>query len=371
MPMGNAAATPAIEVENLVMRYGAATSVDRVSFAVNRGEQLTLLGPSGCGKTSTLRAVAGLERPHAGAIRIGGQTMYDGARRINLPAEQRGLSMVFQSYAIWPHMTVFENVAYGLRVRRESGAALKEKVHRALDLVQMAAFADRNASQLSGGQQQRVALARAFAFSPSVVLLDEPLSNLDAKLRAEMRIELRELQHRLKLTALYVTHDLEEALAMSDRIAVMRGGAIVQNGTPHEIYHLPRTAFVADFIGSANLVRGRLRPDLCGGGRVAVQTGAGHIVHGDGHGRSAGPEPTLSLRTVHLRLSAKSPDEPLNVWPVTVKRSVFLGDLSQIHVAWGGRELVVRQTAMSPFAEGQTVYLAISPEHCVLLEQEG
>jgi ABC-type Fe3+/spermidine/putrescine transport system ATPase subunit len=337
---------------------------------VNAGEQLTLLGPSGCGKTSTLRAVAGLERPHAGAIRIGGRTMYDGARRINLPAEQRGLSMVFQSYAIWPHMTVFENVAFGLRVRNESGAALTEKVHRALDLVQMGAFADRNAAQLSGGQQQRVALARAFAFSPAVVLLDEPLSNLDAKLRAEMRIELRELQHRLKLTALYVTHDLEEALAMSDRIAVMRRGAIVQSGTPHEIYHLPRTAFVADFIGSANLVRGHLRADLSGGGRVALETGAGHVVHGEGGGRSAGAEPTLSLRTVHLRVYAKPPDETVNVWPVVVKRSVFLGDLSQIHVAWGDRELVVRQTAMPPFAEGQTVYLAISPEHCVLLEPE-
>jgi ABC-type Fe3+/spermidine/putrescine transport system ATPase subunit len=367
---GTAGGTPAVEVENLVIRYGAATAVDQVSFVVNAGEQLTLLGPSGCGKTSTLRAVAGLERPHAGAIRIGGRTVYDGARRINLPAEQRGLSMVFQSYAIWPHMTVFENVAYGLRVRNESATALKEKVHRALDLVQMGAFAGRNAAQLSGGQQQRVALARAFAFSPSVVLLDEPLSNLDAKLRAEMRIELRELQHRLKLTALYVTHDLEEALAMSDRIAVMRRGAIVQNGPPHEIYHLPRTAFVADFIGSANLVRGRLRPDLSGGERVALETPAGHIVHGDVNGRNAGPEPTLSLRTVHLRLSTKPPEEPFNVWPVVVKRSVFLGDLSQIHVAWGDRELIVRQTMMPEFTEGQMVYLAISPEHCVLLEPE-
>jgi ABC-type Fe3+/spermidine/putrescine transport system ATPase subunit len=368
--MRNAAATPAIEVENLVIRYGSATAVDSVSFVANEGEQLTLLGPSGCGKTSTLRAVAGLERPHAGAIRIGGRAVYDAARGINLPAEQRGLSMMFQSYAIWPHMTVFENVAYGLRVRNERGASLKEKVHHALDLVQMVPFASRNASQLSGGQQQRVALARALAFSPLVLLLDEPLSNLDAKLRAEMRIELRELQHRLKLTALYVTHDLEEALAMSDRIVVMRRGAIVQSGPPHEIYHQPRTAFVADFVGSANLVRGRLRADLSGDGRVALETEAGHIVHGDAHGRSAGSQPTMSLRTIHLRLHAKPPDETVNVWPVVVKRRVFLGDLSQIHVAWGDRELVVRQTAMSQLAEGQAAYLAISPEHCVLLEPE-
>src|SRR5262245_55449195 len=228
--MRNAAATPAIEVENLVIRYGSVTAVDSVSFSVNQGEQLTLLGPSGCGKTSTLRAVAGLERPSEGAIRIGGRTMYDAAKRINIPTEQRGLSMVFQSYAIWPHMTVFDNVAYGLRVRNETAAALKEKVHHALDLVKMGAFAERNASQLSGGQQQRVALARACAFSPTVLLFDEPLSNLDAKLRAEMRIELRELQRRLKVTSVYVTHDLEEALAMSDQIIVMRAGDIEQSG---------------------------------------------------------------------------------------------------------------------------------------------
>jgi ABC-type Fe3+/spermidine/putrescine transport system ATPase subunit len=185
-----------------------------------------------------------------------------------------------------------------------------------------------------------------------------------------MRIELRELQHRLKLTALYVTHDLEEALAMSDRIVVMRRGAIVQRGPPYEIYHQPRTAFVADFVGSANLVRGRLRPDLCGDGRVALETEAGHIVYGGAHGRSAGSQPTMSLRTIHLRLYAKQPDETVNVWPVVVKRRVFLGDLSQIHVAWGDRELVVRQTAVSQLAEGQAAYLAISPEHCVLLEPE-
>ena len=229
---------------------------------------MTLLGPSGCGKTSTLRAVAGLEKPTAGAIRVGGSTMFDGARSINVPAEQRGMSMVFQSYAIWPHMTVFDNVAYGLRVRNESGAALKEKVHHALDLVKMGAFAERNASQLSGGQQQRVALARACAFSPTVLLFDEPLSNLDAKLRSEMRIELRELQRRLGVTSLYVTHDLEESLAMSDRIVVMRSGRVEQDGTPADIYRYPRTAFVADFVGSANLITGQVLDGAASDGSV-------------------------------------------------------------------------------------------------------
>jgi len=359
---------PEIEVANLEIRYGSVTAVHSVSFTVRQGDQLTLLGPSGCGKTTTLRAIAGLERPSAGTIRIRGETMYDGARGINVPAERRGLSMVFQSYAIWPHMSVFENVAYGLNVRRVPAAEVKEKVHQALDLVKMGAFADRNASALSGGQQQRVAVARACAFSPKVLLFDEPLSNLDAKLRAEMRIELRELQHRLGITSLYVTHDLEEALAMSDDIIVMRGGNIEQRGSPDEIYNYPRTAFVADFVGSANLISGKPRPDLGRDGLVALETDGGNVVHGVAHGRVAGAQPTMSVRTVHLKLSATRPDAPLNVWPVVVKHAVFLGDLTQVYVEWGGRELVIRQTAAETLKEGATGYLWIDPAHCVLLE---
>ena len=362
-----------IEVENLEIHYGPVAAVGPVSFSVQPGQQLTLLGPSGCGKTTTLRAIAGLERPSSGAIRIGGQTMYSSAEGINLPAERRGLSMVFQSYAIWPHMTVYDNVAYGLRVRRKSRAEVDEKVRRALDLVQMGQYANRHASQLSGGQQQRVALARACAFSPSVLLFDEPLSNLDAKLRGDMRIELRELQHRLGVTSLYVTHDLEEALAMSDRIVVMRGGQIEQSGPPGEIYNYPRTAFVADFVGSSNLIRGRMRPDLSQAGLIALESDGGHIVHGVAHGRPAGEAPVLSVRTVHLRLGTERPDgmapgAPLNVWPVTVRRSVFLGDLTELHVEWGGRELVVRCSGMADVGEGQPAFLSADPRHCVLLE---
>src|SRR4051794_30155983 len=214
------AETPHIEVKDLVIRYGAVAAVGPVSFSVPAGRQLTLLGPSGCGKTTTLRAVAGLEQPYSGSIRIGGRTMFDGAARINLPAEQRGLSMVFQSYAIWPHMTVFENVAYGLRVRRRSAAEIKEKAGQALDLAQMGKFAARPAAALPGGQQQRVALARACAFSPSVLLFDEPLSNLDAKLRGDMRIELRELQHRLRPNLPFLAIHPEERLARLDTLYV-------------------------------------------------------------------------------------------------------------------------------------------------------
>src|SRR6201991_511806 len=254
--------SPHIEVDRLEVYYGSVPAVRGVSFNVLPGEQLTLLGPSGCGKTTTLRAIAGLERPTSGAIRIAGRTVYSSAEGINIPAEKRGLSMVFQSYAIWPHMTVAENVAYGLKVRRRPSAEIDEGVRRALDLVQMSAFADRPASKLSGGQQQRVAVARAVAFSPSVLLFDEPLSNLDAKLRAEMRVELRELQRRLDITSLYVTHDQEEALAISDRVIVMNVGVIEQIGTPEQIYNQPKNRFVADFVGSANLIRGRVREAL-------------------------------------------------------------------------------------------------------------
>ena len=358
-----------IEVEDLIVRYGAATAVAGVSFSVQPGEQLTLLGPSGCGKTTTLRAIAGLERPSAGAIRIGGATVYSSAARIDVPAEKRGLSMVFQSYAIWPHMSVFDNVAYGLRVRRVAAHEIDTKVRAALALVQMAGFEARPASQLSGGQQQRVALARACVFSPQVLLFDEPLSNLDAKLRADMRIELRELQHRLGITSVYVTHDLEEALAMSDRIVVMRNGAIEQIGSPSDIYNLPRNAFVADFVGSANLIRGRLRPDLAADGLTALETSGGQIVYGMAHGRPLGAEPTFSVRTVHLRLSPAPPAAARNVWPVRVRRCVFQGDFTQAHVTWGDRELIVRSAAMVPLADGEDAFLSVDPACCVVLEE--
>ncbi len=364
-------AAPAIEVENLSIRYGGVTAVETVSFAVDAGQQLTLLGPSGCGKTSTLRAVAGLERPTSGVIRIAGRSVFDGAAGINVAAEQRGMSMVFQSYAIWPHMTVFENVAYGLRVRKESGAALDEKVRHALDLVKMDAYAERNASQLSGGQQQRVALARACAFQPLVLLFDEPLSNLDAKLRSEMRIELRELQRRLNVTSLYVTHDLEEALAMSDRIVVMRAGLVEQSGTPGDIYNHPRTAFVADFVGSANLVDGEVVSGGTADQRVTIRVDGDAILHGVTRGRAVGKTATLSLRTVHLKLTADRPATEINSWPVTIIRSVFLGDMTQIHVRWGQRELIARQTGPSPVADGGTAYLTVDPATCILLDPAG
>jgi ABC-type Fe3+/spermidine/putrescine transport system ATPase subunit len=356
-----------IEVRDLVVRYGTVPAVRGVTFTVGAGEHLTLLGPSGCGKTTTLRAIAGLERPASGEIRIGGASVF--SKNVNIPAERRGLSMVFQSYAIWPHMSVFDNVAYGLRVRKRPELEVRARVREALDLVQLGDFGARSASKLSGGQQQRVALARAFVFSPSVLLFDEPLSNLDAKLRAEMRVELKELQRRLDITSVYVTHDLEEALAISDRIIVMRDGVIEQVGTPSDIYDRPRNTFVADFVGSANLIRGRRRPDLERDGVVVLETAGGALVHGTTAGRPAGPEALMAVRTVRLRLDRSRPAGPVNAWSARIRQRVFQGDFTQYHVDWEGRTLIVRLAAAEPLAEGDDVYVSVDPRYCVLLEE--
>jgi len=344
-----------IEVKDLVVRYGDAIAVNGVSFTVGRGEHLTLLGPSGCGKTTTLRAIAGLEQPSAGSIRVDGQAMYDGAARKNIPAEQRGVSMVFQSYAVWPHMTVFDNVAYGLRVRKQGAADIKTHVERALDLVQMRHLADRAASKLSGGQQQRVALARAIAFSPTVVLFDEPLSNLDAKLRAEMRVELRELQRRLDITSVYVTHDQEEALAISDRVIVMNVGVIEQIGTPEEIYNRPKSRFVADFVGSANLIKGKVT------GPGTFEAEGGTILKTVGG--SAGSE--VAVRTAYIDLAPQPGDNQL---PGTVRQRMFHGDFVQYIVECACGRLIVRRPPVNLLDEGAPVTLSFSPEHTVLLQ---
>jgi ABC-type Fe3+/spermidine/putrescine transport system ATPase subunit len=353
-----------IEVKDLVVRYGDAVAVNGVSFTVGRGEHVTLLGPSGCGKTTTLRAIAGLEQPSGGSIRIDGQTIYSAAERRNMPAEQRGVSMVFQSYAVWPHMTVFDNVAYGLRVRKQNKADIAANVERALDLVQMRHLAERGASKLSGGQQQRVALARAIAFSPTVVLFDEPLSNLDAKLRAEMRVELRELQRRLDITSVYVTHDQEEALAISDRVIVMNVGVIEQIGTPEQIYNRPRSRFVADFVGSANLIKGRLGAPG-GNGIRTFETEGGVVLRAIAPHTPRGDETEVAVRTAYIDLQARPGDNHI---PGTVRQRMFHGDFVQYIVECACGKLIIRRPPTNLLDEGAAVTVSFSPEHCVLLE---
>jgi iron(III) transport system ATP-binding protein len=245
---------PGVTLKGVTKRFGTLIAVNQIDLEVRDGEVLTLLGPSGCGKTTTLRMIAGLEEPDAGTIDIGGTIVFDGDKRIDVPSERRSLGMVFQSYAIWPHMTVADNVAYPLRMRNVSNAEIKRLVYAVLDQVGLKGYEETPAPNLSGGQQQRVALARSLVFEPKVLLLDEPLSNLDAKLREQMRFELRIMQQRLGLTALYVTHDQEEALTLSDRVVVMNHGVIEQLDTPTAIYENPASRFVAEFIGKANFL---------------------------------------------------------------------------------------------------------------------
>jgi iron(III) transport system ATP-binding protein len=355
---------PRIQVTRLQVRYGDTVAVHEIDFSVNAGELVTLLGPSGCGKTTTLRSIAGLETPSSGRILLAGQAVYCAATRRNVPSEKRGVSMVFQSYAIWPHMTVFENVAYGLRVRRMSAANLKQHAERALDLVQMRTFADRSASKLSGGQQQRVAVARAIAFAPEVLLFDEPLSNLDAKLRAEMRVELRELQRRLGITALYVTHDQEEALAISDRVIVMQAGRIEQIGTPEEIYGRPCSRFVADFVGCANLIPGRLSH---GNGKLAFETQGGLSLPMTGQPVPADGATVMALRPTYVTLTQYNGQQKPNGTIGSIHRRMFHGDYIQYIVDWPAGQLIVRRPPTEVFPEGSKIAISFAPEHCVLL----
>ncbi|MGE3917851.1 MAG: ABC transporter ATP-binding protein, partial [Hyphomicrobiaceae bacterium] len=279
--------------------------------------------------------------------------------------ESRGVSMVFQSYAVWPHMTVFDNVAYGLRVRKQSRDQIKEHVDRALGLVQMRHLAERAASKLSGGQQQRVALARAIAFSPTVVLFDEPLSNLDAKLRAEMRVELRELQSRLGITSVYVTHDQEEALAISDRVIVMNVGVIEQIGTPEDIYNRPRNRFVADFVGSANLIKGRVAGPARDG-RVVFEADGGHKLDAVAPAALTGRETEVAVRTAYIGMGAGNPGD--NEMPGTVRRRMFHGDFVQYVVDCTTGPIIVRRPPTNLVEEGTAVTLTFPAASCVLLE---
>src|SRR5919199_1557974 len=319
-----------IRVSNLVKifpdRKERVYAVNDVSFTVEDGQFYTLLGPSGCGKTTTLRCIAGLEKPDAGDIEVGGVVVCSTASRTYVPAHKRDIGMVFQSYAIWPHMTVFENAAFPLRVgqKKYSNDEVKKKVLEALRTVELGGLEGRMATQLSGGQQQRLALARALVREPRVLLLDEPLSNLDAKLREQMRGELRDLQRRLGITTLYVTHDQVEALSMSNRIAVMATGKIVQEGSPREIYQRPTTRFVADFVGSANF----LEAEVVGRGEVGgmrLRTPAGPLQAVCPGGVQAGEQVSLSIRPENIRLHSTEP-AATNVLPGVVEQLMFLGE---------------------------------------------
>lgn len=348
-----------VAVDALTVAHGSLLAVRSLNLFVRGGEVLTLLGPSGCGKTTTLRAVAGLETPQHGRIIIDNRLVFDASCGINVPPERRGLSMIFQSYAIWPHMTVFENVAFGLRARRVSRGDLAEAVRRSLDLVGLASLADRPATRLSGGQQQRVALARSIAANPGVILLDEPLSNLDAQLRLEMRAELRKLQRNLGLTAIYVTHDQEEAVVLSDRVAVIRDGAIEQVGTPAEIHNRPNTRFVAEFIGVRNILPCDVvdQDDRF----VACLPGGIQLV---AHGPVPDGPSCVCFRPISVRLTTAP--EPGAV-PGIVATMSYLGDLMQYEVRAGELAIQARGLPRSDIAEGATVFWSVPSKACFLV----
>ena len=348
-----------VELRGLVKRYGNIAVVDNVSLRIEHGLLVCLLGPSGCGKTTTLRLIAGFVEPTAGEIAVGDRVVSSASR--TTPPEQRNMSMIFQSYALWPHMTVAENVAYGLKLRKLDKAVIAQKVAEILATTKLDMLAARYPGELSGGQQQRVALARALVVGPETLLLDEPLSNLDANLREEMRFEVRRLHDEYRYTTVYVTHDQSEAMTTADLIAVMNAGRIEQAGTPEEIYNRPRSEFVARFIGSSNVVKG-IAQDA---NHLAV---AGVALRCAGEPMVAGTAGAISIRQHEIRMLGQAPAQPQNVVAATVIRQVFLGN-SRDYMAElaDGTQLRVVASPDLNIPQGEKVWLELPATKCRVL----
>jgi len=354
-----------LDVVGLTKTYRTAKdevqAVQSLSFQIKERDFVTLLGPSGCGKTTTLRCVAGLEVPAKGEIAIAGKAVFSESRRINLPVEKRDIGIVFQSYAIWPHMNVFENVAFPLKSRGGlSRSEIDQRVREALRTVRMEELIFRPAPQLSGGQQQRVALARALVKRPKLLLLDEPLSNLDAVLRDEMRVEIKEICKQLEISVLYVTHDQVEALAMSDRILVMRGGKVLQEGTPAEIYHRPENQFIASFIGAANLLEGKIQSQR--GAFAEVATAQGKIECILSKGLVSGDKVLVSVRPEEIAVLREPPSERVNILTGKVASLSFLGESLDCRVQVDGQKIRCKLHSDSDLHEGDQVYIRLPAE---------
>jgi len=347
-----------LELSGLTKRYGSLAVVKSISLAIDKGQLVCLLGPSGCGKTTTLRLIAGFLEPDDGEIRVGG-------RRISSPArteapERRNMSMIFQSYALWPHMTVFENIAYGLRLRGLPAGELQRRADTILAATKLSELAQRYPGALSGGQQQRVSLARALVIEPEILLLDEPLSNLDANLREEMRFEIRRLHDKFRYTTVYVTHDQAEAMTTANLIVVMNQGAIEQAGSPEDIYQRPQTEFVARFIGGTNIFKGRWT------GGDAVDCGEGLVLRCGAGDFAPQGETAVSVRHHDIRLATVQPDATQGNWTAgAVTRQVYLGPHRDYLVALANGDAVRAITPVDvSVPEGGTVWLHFPPEHC-------
>src|SRR5256884_2306699 len=344
-----------LELEQLTKRYPGVISVDAIDLTVRHGEFVCLLGPSGCGKTTTLRIIAGLLEPDDGEIRVDGRIL--SSPRSVVPPEQRNMSMIFQSYAIWPHMTVRQNVAYGLKMKALAASAKQSRVDALLGATKLSAEAERYPSELSGGQQQRIALARALAPKPDILLLDEPLSNLDANLRAEMRFEIRRLHDEFHYTSIYVTHDQVEAMTMADRIVVMNAGRIEQIGTPEDVYERPNSEFVARFIGGSNVINAT----HLSGHRVEV---AGHTLD-IGQGNFAGPGEPMSfcVKTHDVELLADVGIDADNSLPGTVRGQAYLGS-HRDYIVDVGQDVLIAAPAELPVPDGSKVRVRFKAERC-------
>jgi iron(III) transport system ATP-binding protein len=359
-----------VDLRRLTKKFTDTAAVEDFNLEIGDGEFVSLLGPSGCGKTTTLRLLAGFLQPDGGEIRVDGKVV--SSPSLLVPPERRNMSMIFQSYAVWPHMTVAQNVAYGLKFKKLSKQESDAKVAKLLGVVHLADLQDRYSAELSGGQQQRVALARALVVEPQILLMDEPLSNLDANLREEMRFEIRRLHEEFKITTVYVTHDQAEAMATSDRIAVLDRGRLIQAGKPGEIFDRPRTRFVAEFVGKANILTGRLDGD----GQLSLAEGIKIRVNAEGGGLPSG-EVSVCVRPHNITLVADQAaarslaDQGYNLFTGTIRRSIYFGDAVDYTVDLPSRaSLRVIAPAAQRFESGQAIHAAAHPDVCVVVREE-
>ncbi len=350
-----------VRVENLVKRFGEVTAVDGVSFEVPKGKLLTLLGPSGCGKTTTLNIIAGFETPDGGDVHVGERLISSASQSVLVPAHKRNLGMVFQSYGLWPHLRVRENVAFGLQMRKTPKNQIDAAVERALGMVRLEGMENRYPSQLSGGQQQRVAFARALVYEPDVLLLDEPLSNLDAALREEMRLELKDLQTESGITTIFVTHDQVEAMVMSDIIVVMNNGRIEQMGAPSAVYQNPANQFVAGFVGVSNFLEGEVVDAAAPDARTAVRVGEATLLC-KAVDASAGSGVLLSIRPEDCVATLSAPPEGTpNVIECTVEKAVYMGGVLELWLSAGERTIRVHGHRLPIPEPGARVYVSVDP----------
>jgi len=355
-----------LKVKNLSKNFGKVKAVQEVSFEATEGEVLSLLGPSGCGKTTMLRCIAGFENPNQGEIYL------DNRKITPFPPEKRGIGMVFQNYALWPHMTVYGNLAFGLQIKKVPKDEITKKIKKVLDMVQLEGYENRYPRQMSGGQQQRIAMARALVFEPKIMLLDEPLSNLDAQLREEMRFEFTELQRKLGITAIYVTHDQAEALVISDKILILDQGKMIQFGTPKEIYSNPKNKFVAGFIAVTSFIDGRIDSFTEEKKKVIVKTDDGLAIHGFNNSFDIGKKVSIAMRMNVIKFiqdENKSDKNTVNIFKGKIIQSSYLGNIIDYKIKVGSWEVRTKSDAKYNFKVGEEVTFYLSPEDIIVTRE--